>query len=860
MKYKINNKMSSLKNKSIKKSINRENEKINEKKEYSISAEDSEFSLLVEIDNKYINFSVHESNIIFNYIYRNKYDLSKIISQLNLVQSKYTSLSKLLKFIDKAYSKNKISIEQKSENELSLIFEIPVDYEEGKYALILKKKKIEDRELLPILIDQINKLNSNNAIVKNKFNEIERQINSISRKNTINKGSETSDINEEINIIKQQLNDINMKLSGIKTTTDIRTRDYNNDRISPMKSSISKNTENDYNNTYKSLKLKKNELFEEKEDHKFMQNKNKNNNKHLYDNERYNDNNEEEFEKEDKHEIRLKNNNKKILNRKESQEKNRNSNQDEYKDLKKSIKKSQRDSNALKISKKNKKSEDFNEDKKNENDVKPNIQSIKKSKIRNEQLNKKEKYYNNNYNDKEDNYSNNNSTFNKYNNSIFDKKYVNNNESILGNKIKISQNPYKLKQSNFKNSVKDNNLKNGKEEKRNSELMNQINNSDIENGKIISKKITYVEKSEKEIEDYSKKKNYIYNSSPIQFKYKMDICNTNTSCGWNDMFEIFISYQNNREYLVSPDNNNFNINIISLKNKELEISLQGHKNRIRAIRYFINEYINNENENNENNENKAIYEYLISADDDHIVIVWDILNNYEIKQKIDTNYEDDIYSCLIYFNKDDINQKYIITSTYSTSNDIQSSATKIYSLETGEYIFHIKESNFDNIYYLLLWHNKEKNKDYLIQLSYKKIMINELEPKNNEPYAKLVKEPENEHYSGFIYSKNDSYLLCTSCYNGYINVWNLNTKKCINTIDTNCILCHIIQWSEKYIIAADFENKSFIIVDIDKKKIYNDINAEHSMEVKCIKKFLHPKFGECLLTAGRDNSIKLWKL
>ena len=48
----------------------------------------------------------------------------------------------------------------------------------------------------------------------------------------------------------------------------------------------------------------------------------------------------------------------------------------------------------------------------------------------------------------------------------------------------------------------------------------------------------------------------------------MDICKNNTSCGWNDMFEIYISYQNNKEYICSPDNNYFNINIISLDNNK----------------------------------------------------------------------------------------------------------------------------------------------------------------------------------------------------------------------------------------------------------------------------------------------------
>ena len=56
-----------------------------------------------------------------------------------------------------------------------------------------------------------------------------------------------------------------------------------------------------------------------------------------------------------------------------------------------------------------------------------------------------------------------------------------------------------------------------------------------------------------------------------------------------------------------------------------------------TIRYFIN--------------NKDSNEYLISGDNDKIVIIWDITNNYEIKYKIKTNYgkRNFIFSCLIIF-------------------------------------------------------------------------------------------------------------------------------------------------------------------------------------------------------------------
>ena len=114
------------------------------------------------------------------------------------------------------------------------------------------------------------------------------------------------------------------------------------------------------------------------------------------------------------------------------------------------------------------------------------------------------------------------------------------------------------------------------------------------------------------------------------------------------MFEIFISYKDNKEYLVSPNTNNYKLDIYNLINNQLITSLSGHKNHIWTIRYFIN----NKNKN----------EYLISADDNKIVIIWDISNNYNIKYTINTKYGHQILSCLLIFphNSDD---NYIITLT-----------------------------------------------------------------------------------------------------------------------------------------------------------------------------------------------------
>ena len=154
-------------------------------------------------------------------------------------------------------------------------------------------------------------------------------------------------------------------------------------------------------------------------------------------------------------------------------------------------------------------------------------------------------------------------------------------------------------------------------------------------------------------------------------------------------------YKDNKEYLVSPNSNDFNLDIFSLINNHKIKSLKGHNNDIRTIRYFMN----NKNKN----------EYLISGDDDKLVIIWNISDNFNVKYKIETNYEHDIYSCLLIFPHNS-NDDYIITSTFNKSGNDEKSATKLYSLNNGKFIKCINNTNNNSIFYLLPWHNKIFNK------------------------------------------------------------------------------------------------------------------------------------------------------
>ena len=70
---------------------------------------------------------------------------------------------------------------------------------------------------------------------------------------------------------------------------------------------------------------------------------------------------------------------------------------------------------------------------------------------------------------------------------------------------------------------------------------------------------------------------------------------------------------------------------------------------------------------------------------------------------------------------------------------------------------------------------------------------------------------------------------------------------------------YIIQWNNKYIIAADFYNKCIKIINLE-NEIIKDIEKLHTEGVICIKKIYHPKYGESLLSAAEDNTIKLWTI
>lgn len=325
------------------------------------------------------------------------------------------------------------------------------------------------------------------------------------------------------------------------------------------------------------------------------------------------------------------------------------------------------------------------------------------------------------------------------------------------------------------------------------------------------------------------------------------------SGGNNDSFEVFQTIKNKDIYLAFPNNKEYRLDIITIKNNKLFISLKSHNNFIILIKYFRNN----------------TKEYLISSDKYNDIIIWDVFNKFSFLYKINARTNKGLISgILIFFNtKILLNEKnkvndYIIFS-YNETN-----YTNIYSLNNPKILKSIQKTNEYPTYYLLEWNNRKNNTKYIIELSSGNIFIYNINNFNLEFIFTLGSPDNSKTNSGFIYRKKNEDFLITSSSSGIISILNLEAQKIVSHIYLynnfsvyRINISYILQWSDRYLIACEYYNKGFKIIDInnlDKLKIITSLNEKHTGGVLFAKKFYHPIYGESLLTSGKDDTIILW--
>jgi WD40 repeat protein len=138
---------------------------------------------------------------------------------------------------------------------------------------------------------------------------------------------------------------------------------------------------------------------------------------------------------------------------------------------------------------------------------------------------------------------------------------------------------------------------------------------------------------------------------------------------------------------------------------------------------------------------------------------------------------------------------------------------------------------------------------------------------NNKMYKRYNAKDYSKHHSMIVYKKEDIVKLIDSSYDGNIRIWDFHMGKLLNIIKVNDEeLFNICLWNNEYLFVGCRNFKNFEknkesgtikLVNIEKGHILNSLN-ECNYGVFIIKKFYHPKYGECLISLGDD--LKLWRI
>ena len=329
-------------------------------------------------------------------------------------------------------------------------------------------------------------------------------------------------------------------------------------------------------------------------------------------------------------------------------------------------------------------------------------------------------------------------------------------------------------------------------------------------------------------------KNKIFKDNPnIIFKKKVSIQNELSSETVSiEKFDFFIlnkiAYIAIPNYLFFISNSLFIFKINSYLNLEKKLSLDGHKSPITMVKNYY------DRDNNQN--------YLISADNNFLVIIWKIISEKSVilKQTITTKCNYEIYSGLILFNPKNI---FILTS-----NDSNMYSTE-YDFNSGDFKRNILGTK-NNITFYILNYN-----DYIIELCMDKIGIyNLLEENDICEINNEIMKGKNNH--GCIIKD----LLFISNYSGKIIAIDLIDKNIKNIIKYNYNLGSLIEWNSHYIIVSNINQKKLNIIDINQMKIINSILVNSSpLYIKKIKlsKTIY-KTDNILLILGDKMFFELW--
>ena len=239
----------------------------------------------------------------------------------------------------------------------------------------------------------------------------------------------------------------------------------------------------------------------------------------------------------------------------------------------------------------------------------------------------------------------------------------------------------------------------------------------------------------------------------------------------------------------------------------------------------------------------------ISKNDNNIKI-WNI-NNWECIQNI-TKINNNGWLASACFLKGNNNNINIITSNWNIDGDSEN--IKVFDLN-GKKIKEINNS-YDKTYFIDIYYDNILSKDYIIigNLGF----IKSYDYTNNQFYHKYNDNDECSHMSIIVKNINKIIKLIESSFDGNIRIWDFHSGLLLNKIKiSDERLFGICLWNNDCIFVG-YSDKTIKLIELNNGLIIKSLTSDD--KVITIKKIMHPKYGESLISQNLNNNlIKIWK-
>ena len=300
----------------------------------------------------------------------------------------------------------------------------------------------------------------------------------------------------------------------------------------------------------------------------------------------------------------------------------------------------------------------------------------------------------------------------------------------------------------------------------------------------------------------------------------------------NNIFSVFKSIDNILLVIYTNINKTiFSYNLIN--NQILNKIKNAHEDCITSIRNYIDS-INRR-------------DLILSISRDNNIKIWDINFNCLVNLT-NINKQGGIYSgTILNYN----NQNYIISSNENRFGECD--PIKIFDFK-GNKINEINNSNYDT-YIIDSYYDNNFNKNYIITGN--KDYAISYDFNENKIYHKYFEYKYNYSKNGILIHNIDGIIkLIESNDEGIIKIWNFHNGELLKKINViNKKLYGICLWNNNNLFVG-CEDKAIKLININNDKIIKSLSG-HEGSVITIKKIVHPKYGECLISYGED--IILWK-